>query len=304
MLNTSCKPRSHLHDPTDNCRYQAATAHSFHLPEDLALQSVTSVPAKSLGMDHRIGYVRAGYDADIVVFDSHPLSIGATALQVYIDGRATLDEEKVKESLSKVLPERAQNQPKPKMRPVLDPSVREETCRNVAEGKTVITGITKSYLQHDMAISSPGNLTLVLDKGKLICLDTPENCITHSSGGFPIHLQNGHVLPGLTAAVTPAGMIEIDMEDATGDGVVSSKLDPLDPESVVYAKYGVRLDSRAFERAMIGGVTRVVSVPLSNGFLGGVSVGVETSGRKTIVDGGVFMDEVALHFTLGQESKG
>ena len=263
---------------------------------------MTSVPAKSLGMDHRIGYVRPGYDADIVVFDSHPLSIGATPLQVYVDGRATLDDEKVKESLSKVVTEKLQEQPAPQMRAKLEPTIREETCKMVAEGKTVITGITKSHLQDDHTTSS-GNLTLVLDKGKTVCFDTAENCLSHASDGFSIALQNGHVLPGLTAAVTHVGMAEIDMEVKTGDGVLNSKLNPSDPESVVYAKYGVRLDGRAFERARIGGVTRVISAPLDLGFLGGVSVGVETGGEKTILNGGVFRDEVALHFTLGQDSK-
>jgi hypothetical protein len=264
------------------------------------------VPAKSLGLDHRIGFVRPGYDADIVVFDSHPLSIGATPLQVYIDGRPTLDEETVHKSLEKVLPERLQA--KPQMRPKLDPEARLETCRRVREEKTVITGITKSYLQNHAAtdgLSPQGNLTLVLDKGKPLCLDTASNCLTHSSGStFTVTLQNGHLLPGLTAAVASAGMIEIDMEDQTGDGKVDPKLDPLDPESVVFAKYGVRLDGRAFERARLGGVTRVVSAPLGGGFLGGVSVGVKTGGEKTLVDGGVFREDVALHFTLGEDSKG
>jgi urease alpha subunit len=54
----------------------------------LALSSVTSTPAKALGLDDRIGYVREGYDADLVVWDAHPLSVGAAPLQVYIDGTA------------------------------------------------------------------------------------------------------------------------------------------------------------------------------------------------------------------------
>ena len=265
------------------------------------------MPAKSLGLEHRIGFVRPGYDADIVVFDSHPLSIGATPLQVYIDGRPTLDEDTVHKSLEKVLPERLQA--KPQMRPKLDPEVKLETCRRVKKEKTVITGITKSYLQSNDGLSpsssAQGNLTLVLDKGKLLCLDTASNCISHSTGSsFTLALQNGHLLPGLTAAVTSAGMIEIEMEDRTGDGKINPRLDPLDPESVVFAKYGVRLDGRAFERARIGGVTRVVTAPLGRGFLGGVSVGIKTGGERTLVNGGVFSEDVALHFTLGEGSKG
>lgn len=49
---------------------QAAAGHAFHLPVAKALQAVTSIPAAALGLSHRVGYVRAGYDADIVVVSS------------------------------------------------------------------------------------------------------------------------------------------------------------------------------------------------------------------------------------------
>lgn len=252
--------------------------------------------------------MRPGYDADIVVFDSHPLSIGATPLQVYIDGKPTLNEEDVRKSLEHVLPDSLQE--RPSMRPRPNALIREETCRRMKNEKTVITGITRSYLEDDSSdelASSPstqGNLTLVVENGGILCFSSPENCVTQSSDStFTLALQNGHVLPGLTAAVTSLGLSEIDAEDSTGDGKMNAGLDPLDPDNVVYAKYGVHLDGRAFERARVGGVTRVVSAPLGGGFLGGVSVGIETSGEKTVIDGAVVAEEVALHFTLGQGVK-
>lgn len=258
------------------------------------------MPAKSLEVDHRIGYVRAGYDADIVVYDSHPLSLGATPLQVYIDGRATLDPEKVAEILSDRLPESRQDQEKPKMRP----SIREETYRQIAEGKTIITGITKSFVPIDNPTPSPEvNLTMVLDNGKVICFNTPETCLPHTAGGTIVQLEDGHVLPGLTAAFTDLGLSEIAMEGDTGDGSPNHDLNSLDPENVVYAKYGVHMQGRGFERARMGGVTRVLSLPAGEGFLRGVSTGIKTSG-KSILDGGVFQDDVALHFTVGQGAKG
>jgi hypothetical protein len=119
-----------------------------------------------------------------------------------------------------------------------------------------------------------------------------------------MRLENGHVLPSLAAAFTNLGLSDIAMEDITGDGSIHQKLNPLDPESVVFAKYGVHLEGRGFERARIGGVTRSISTPLKRGFLGGVSAGILTSGKKTILDSGIFQDEVALHFTVGQGSKG
>ena len=93
-------------------RFQAAAAaHSFHLSEDLALQSLTSVPARSLEISRRVEFVRPGFDADILVWDSHHLSVGATPLQVYIDERATLDPNKVKESQPKAVADIQQQKP-------------------------------------------------------------------------------------------------------------------------------------------------------------------------------------------------
>ena len=66
--------------------FEAAKANHYGLEEKLAIASITSVPANALGLNHRIGQITTGYDADIVVWDSHPFDIGATPLEVYIDG--------------------------------------------------------------------------------------------------------------------------------------------------------------------------------------------------------------------------
>ncbi|KAF7348544.1 Carbohydrate esterase family 9 protein [Mycena venus] len=71
--------------------YEAQQAHYFGLPANLALASVTNTPARVLGQDHRIGRIIEGFDADIVVWDSHPLALGAAPKQVFIDGIAQLE---------------------------------------------------------------------------------------------------------------------------------------------------------------------------------------------------------------------
>lgn len=43
--------------------HEAAQAHYWGLPENVALASITTTSAKVLGLDHRIGYAKAGYDA-------------------------------------------------------------------------------------------------------------------------------------------------------------------------------------------------------------------------------------------------
>jgi imidazolonepropionase-like amidohydrolase len=71
--------------------HEAQQAHYHGLPEHLALSSVTTVPAKAIGLDWRLGAVTVGLDADIVLWDSHPLNLGATPLQVFIDGIPQLE---------------------------------------------------------------------------------------------------------------------------------------------------------------------------------------------------------------------
>src|ERR1700731_2141959 len=66
--------------------FEAQQAHYYGLPSHLAMTSVTSVPAAAAGLDHRIGILRVGADADVVLWDSHPLHLGATPIQVWIDG--------------------------------------------------------------------------------------------------------------------------------------------------------------------------------------------------------------------------
>lgn len=40
--------------------YEAQSAYYYGLPENLAIASVTSTPAKLLGLGHRVGFVKEG----------------------------------------------------------------------------------------------------------------------------------------------------------------------------------------------------------------------------------------------------
>ncbi|EEB86635.1 hypothetical protein MPER_16342, partial [Moniliophthora perniciosa FA553] len=62
--------------------YEAQQAHYYGLDDNLAIAAVTSNAAEVLGMGHRIGYLQAGWGEDVVVWDSHPLALGATPAQV------------------------------------------------------------------------------------------------------------------------------------------------------------------------------------------------------------------------------
>ncbi|KAA8567452.1 hypothetical protein MFRU_040g00350 [Monilinia fructicola] len=294
---------------TNNAKYlifQAATAHAFNLSESLALQSVTSIPAKSLGIDYRVGYVRPGYDADIVVWDSHPLLAGATPLQVYIDGKSTLDPIKVAENVAGSSTEE-RVLVKPKQRISHTKVSKETTCSrlNNSGQNIIVNGIKRSYLMPHQDISSvASNLTMVINNGKVICLDSEKRCGTlFTEDSAVIELQDGSVLPGLTSYSPGLGLAEISGAPETSDGSVGKSKTLLEPENIVHAKHGVHLDGVGFSRARLGGVTKVVTAPISGSFFSGVSTGIKTSGKYTILDGGIFQDNVALHFSVGQSAK-
>lgn len=48
--------------------------------------SVTGTPADLMGVGHRVGRLRVGHDADVVVWNAHPLQLAAVPSQVYVDG--------------------------------------------------------------------------------------------------------------------------------------------------------------------------------------------------------------------------
>lgn len=60
--------------------------------EEEALKFVTLNPAKLLHIDNRVGSIKAGKDADIVLWSDKPLSIYAKVLQTYVDGVKYYDE--------------------------------------------------------------------------------------------------------------------------------------------------------------------------------------------------------------------
>lgn len=64
------------------------------VPEEDALKFVTLNPAKMLHIDEKVGSLKAGKDADVVVWSEHPLSIYAKAERTFVDGVSYWDIEK------------------------------------------------------------------------------------------------------------------------------------------------------------------------------------------------------------------
>ncbi|MDB5137260.1 MAG: amidohydrolase family protein [Mucilaginibacter sp.] len=65
-----------------------------HMSEEDALKLVTLNPAKMMHVENRVGSIKVGKDADLVVWSADPLSIYAVAEKTYVDGIPYWDIEK------------------------------------------------------------------------------------------------------------------------------------------------------------------------------------------------------------------
>ena len=78
-------------DSSDHARrlnFEAAKAVKYGgTPEAEALKFVTLNPAKQLGIDHRVGSLESGKDADFVIWSGSPLDSATRCLETWVDGR-------------------------------------------------------------------------------------------------------------------------------------------------------------------------------------------------------------------------
>lgn len=76
------------------------------MTEEQAWKMVTLNPAKMLHLDNRLGSIKVGKDADVVLWNNNPLSVYAKPEKVIIDGATYFDLEKDKELRLKIAAER------------------------------------------------------------------------------------------------------------------------------------------------------------------------------------------------------
>lgn len=73
--------------PIDYLVYQATLAVKEGMDTDAALRAITLNPARILGLDDRVGALRPGMDADVVIWSGDPLDVMSRALRVFLGGR-------------------------------------------------------------------------------------------------------------------------------------------------------------------------------------------------------------------------
>ncbi|KIJ59733.1 hypothetical protein HYDPIDRAFT_32949 [Hydnomerulius pinastri MD-312] len=294
--------------PVVNSRYllhEAAQVHYYGLESNVALLSVTATPANAMGLGHRLGRIQEGYDADVVIWDSHPLSLGSVPQQVFIDGIPQLTSPHVSAK-----PSSFQSPPN-------TPNFDKEAADAFAyEGlppldarpikRAIFVNVDSMYTRSegDLAVQERPDVVVVQD-GKVICSGRAM-CSGYLSDKYAevIDLKGGSIVPGLTTYGTPLGLVEIRLEPSTNDGSV---LNPLakDPPAVlgdglIRAVDGLQFEGRNTLLAYRGGVTAAVTAP-SGSFVQGVSTAFSL-GAPNILQSGSIQSDVAVHVAITKNS--
>lgn len=165
------------------------------------------------------------------MWDSHPLALGATPQQVWIDGIPQIAKPHVvpKSDAFQHTPE-TPNFDKEAGDALkfegLPPLLPQRSNRHTV----VFTNVSEVFVRKDADIqevltTQSGPVGVVVSGGRMICSGTLHACDHALVGNVEyIDLQGGSITPGLVSFGSPLGLEEIGGEISTSDGVI---LDPL-----------------------------------------------------------------------------
>ncbi|KAI0297178.1 carbohydrate esterase family 9 protein [Russula brevipes] len=277
--------------------YEAQQVHFYGLPANLALAA------------HRIGYVKK----DLVIWDSHPLALGATPAQVFIDGIPQLDAPHV---VSK--PEHFQDLPKvPNFDREAEEAVAFEGLPPLLSDRTS-TDVVLFMNVNSIVLPRNGDLAeaysalsdeagiVVVRNGDITCYGAEATCslddLIEGERVRVVDLQGGAISPGLLTYGSPLGLQEIEAEPSTGDGVVFDPLTGRVPELVegdIRAVDALQFAGRDTLLAYRAGVTKAVVAPVHHGLFGGLGTSFSTGAEHKLGDGAVIQEVTALHVSVG-----
>lgn len=257
-------------------RLNTEAAKSMHwggLSEDEALSFVTINPAKQLKIDTRVGSLDVGKDADVVIWNKHPLSTYAIVDRVYIDGqqyydrlaeeRRMTDSRNEKTTLSAAegrSPTTAPQTPQPRT-----PQAPEETfgalapaARAQAPAGGPVTAITNARI---FPISGPA-----IERGTIVIrgnrIEAVGANVAVPSGATVIDAKGSEVYPGFIDARTTLGLNE------PGPRGFEDSSEMLEINAAIKAQVAYQADSDAIPVARVNGITTAAVIP-SGGLLGG-----------------------------------
>jgi imidazolonepropionase-like amidohydrolase len=268
-------------------RLNTEAAKSMHwggLTEDEVLAFVTINPAKQLKIDSRVGSLEAGKDADVVIWNKHPLSTYAIVDRVYIDGeqyydrlaeeRRLTDARKEKDTLAtaegRSAPSTAPQTPQPRTGSDPKDPGPQKAQMNLPSEVPGLGGVAQPSATGPVTAITNARIYPIssapIDKGTIVIRGNRIEAIGASvavpAGATVIDAKGGEVYPGFIDARTTIGLNE------PGPRGFEDSSEMLEINASVKAQVAYQSDSDAIPVARVNGITSVAVVP-SGGLIGG-----------------------------------
>ena len=265
------------------------------LTDDEALALVTINPARQLRVESRVGSLEVGKDADVVIWNHHPLSTYAIVDRVYIDGQTYYDRPEDQKRLTELArekdtlanAERAERNERRGPSTTSDaaaPRPREDRTRDGAGGPSDAAqgqpnGNGHGAIARTQSAPSVTRGVLAITNARIFPIATPPidrgTVVMHDGiiesvganvsvppGAQIIDAGGADVYPGFINAQTTMGL-----EDP-GAGNFGDANELLDFNPQLRAQVAFHNDSEAIPVARANGLTTVVATP-GGGLLGG-----------------------------------
>ncbi|KAL0949372.1 hypothetical protein HGRIS_009441 [Hohenbuehelia grisea] len=317
----------HPHTNSRFLLHEAQLAHHFGLPANLSLAGVTSAPARAVGFSHRIGVLAEGADADVVLWDAHPLQLGATPVRVWIDGVPQLnrkvtkgdDKEGSRWASPPHVPDWFSEREEAVACDGLPPLRTKRATGRISFGnaQTVWTRGRDGNIEVVFPPATPeegeeGNATVVVEDGHIVCVGSALKCLGSKHASVDIDLRGGAVVPGLMSVGAPLGVEEIAEEPSTGPGVlydaflrdvpeVMDDLTGIVPamdalvfgtrNALIAHRSGVTIGTSSLMRSLFSGGSPVIA---------GLSTTFRTGAMHAMERGAVVQSVAALHVAIGK----
>ncbi|KAF7352632.1 Carbohydrate esterase family 9 protein [Mycena venus] len=315
--------------PVVNSRYllqEAQRANYYGLPPHLALASITSVPAAALGLDHRIGVLQEGADADVVMWDSNPLQVGATPVHVWIDGKLQIPlpprsdrDWPINVGVGKEGEEWRRFPSVPDWEKERKQAIEWEglpplTARKQS-GNIVFVNVREVWSKgtdgklQEVHRSDSNLVNVAVRGGRIVCVGA---CSMDALDADEyVDLDGGSVVPGMMSTGTPLGLEEIRNEPSTGDGApfdaFTERIPAIlnDPGAMASAMDALMFGTRNSLTAYRSGVTsatvsltKPLSLTGSSNVIAGVSTTFSTGSAHAMERGAIIQKFTALHVAI------